>query len=691
MDLQKFFNPKTIAVVGASEKEGTVGNIIAKNALKLGYQGEVFLVNPKYKNLFGRECYENLAKIEKEIDLAVIAIPAKLVNDEIKKNSGKIKNFIVISAGYSETGEEGKEREEKLLEIAKKNNLNILGPNCLGFINPKIKLNASFAGGMPEAGTISFISQSGALLAALMDMTKKEKIKISSLISIGNKMQISESEILEFLINDENTKAVGFYLESIKNGKEFMKSIQKFSAAKPVVILKTGKNEKTQEAISSHTGALAGSDEIISAALKKAGALRAENLEEFFGLLNLLNNFPKNSGQESVIITNAGGAGVLATDAFNGKNVRLAKLGSDIKKELKKNLPAESSVENPIDLLGDAKEDRYGKVLEIISQIKEIGSVICLLTPQEQTPVEKIAEEIIKFKNKTDKIVAAVFLGGEKVETAVEKLKIGGVCSFNFPDLAVSVIDKYCQWNVFHRSENKREEQFINEKRKNAAEKIIRNAKNENRSALYYFEAKRIMEIYGINAAEYLEIFPNDDFPSGSDMSFKFPVVLKVDSDKILHKTDKNGLVLNIQNQEELKKAVSLMKINFPGNRFIVQPMAEKGLEIIAGIKRDPIFGPVAVYGLGGIYTEIFKMVDYLIPPLTVSQAEGTLLKGKLGFLFQGVRGQKKYDVQNLSRLILATIAMAIELPEIKEFDINPAVIYNDGKEPIALDIKIII
>ena len=686
MNLQKLFNPNSIAVVGASEKEGKVGNVIAKNLANLGYPGEVYFVNPKYSQVLGKKCHKNLEEISEKVDLAVISIPAEFISEVIRKNADRIKNYVVISSGFSEIGEMGKKREQELMALARENNLNILGPNCLGFIVPRLKLNVSFAGGMPEAGPVSFVTQSGALAVALMDMAEKENMRFSSIVSIGNKMEISESEMLEFLESDKNTKVIGLYLESVKDGEKFMAAARKISQTKPVIVLKAGKNEKAQKAIASHTGALAGSDDIVSAALKKEGLLRAENMEEFFSWIGFFSNLKSISGGKSVVVTNAGGAGVLTSDAFSGKEVQLADLTSEMKAELKKFLPPESSVENPIDVLGDAHEDRYQKTLEIISRDPEVGFIHCVLTPQDQTPVEKITDVIIGFKNKTEKIVTASFIGGKRVEGSVARLKENGICNFNFPELAVSAINSCQKLANFQKSKAKTPEKIINAKRRAKAVEIIQDARSEKRLALYFDEAEKIMDMYSINTAAS---FPAD--PEEKNTAVVFPAALKVDSDKILHKTDKKALILDIKNQDELDEAVKKMRLNFPGSRLIVQPMMGRGMEIIIGIKRDPIFGPVAVYGLGGIYAEFLKTVDYLMPPASISQVEESLSRGKLKFLFRETRGQKGYDLSGLARIILGISVMSLEIPEIKEFDINPLIIYNDGKEAVAVDVKVII
>jgi len=682
MNLEKLFNPKSIAIVGASQEEGKVGTVIAKNILELGYAGKVFLVNPKYDQLFGAKCYHKLSEVEGGVDLVIIAIPAKFVSSEIRENVNKMKNFVIISAGFSEMNEEGKLREVELLQLAKENNLNILGPNCLGFIIPKLKLNASFASGLPEVGNIAFVTQSGALAVALTDLAKAEKIYFSKIVSIGNKMNISETEMLEYLEKDADTAVIGMYLEGIKDGVEFLKIASRVSKTKPIVILKAGKTERAQKAIASHTGALAGSDEIMNAAFAKAGILRAKDLEEFFNLIGFISHNKAIACNKIAVITNAGGLGVLTTDAFLQKEMVLAELSEKTKLALRKILPEESSVENPIDLLGDAKEDRYKKVLQIIDKDEEIGAIICLLTPQDQTPVEKIARVITKFNLKSTKAIMASFVGGKKVEKGVKKLRSDNIFNFAFPESAISVLDAVYRWNCKEKEATKDLTSNINQERKIKAEAIIDTAKKENRRALYFSESRKLMELYDINTLKSFEI---------NEAGFDFPVVLKVDSDNVLHKTDRGGVALNLKNQEELKVAITQMQTNFSGAKLIIQPMLVREMELILGIKKDANFGPVVVYGLGGIYTEVFKQAEMLIPPFSKEAVERSLQTGKLEFLFRETRGQKTYKLAEITKIILALGALATEVEGVSEFDINPLLVYNNGKEAVAVDVKVII
>lgn len=685
MNLENLFNPKSIAIVGATETEGKVGNVITKNIFGLGYEGEVFLVNPKHDTLFGKKCYHDLSEIENHVDLAIISIPAKFVVAEIRANAEKIKNYVVVSAGFSEMGKEGQDRERYLKNISQQHGLNILGPNCLGFIVPKINLNASFSGGLPTSGNVAFVSQSGALAVGLMDIAKEEDIRFSYIISIGNKMQIGEAGILEYLGRDPDTKVIGMYLEGIKDGKEFLKVASAVSKKKPIVIIKAGKNERSQKAISSHTGALAGSNEIVLAAFKKSGIIQAETLEEFFNLLSFISFTDPPADEKAVIVTNAGGPGVLATDSFDKKELVLAEINDKAREELKEYLPEESSLENPIDALGDAKEDRYKKILDTVHKNIEAGSIIAVLTPQDQTPVDKIASKIIQFKKKSEGNVSTVFIGGKRVSKAIKKLKDNSIPNFDFPDQVVTALDKYYKWSLFKR--NSYIGTGVDEERRKKILNIIEKARIEGRTALYFSESKAIMDMYGVDTADCKEIMPG----KYESQDIKFPIVLKVDSDKVLHKTDKKGLVLDIQNQEELEKNVARMQDEFPGERLIIQPMESRGTELIAGMKNDAIFGPVIIYGLGGIYTEVFKMVDFLMPPLDITEIKKSLSASKIKFLFEETRGQKPYNAEEMTQFLSGIGKLSEEISEIKEFDINPLLIYNDGKKAVVVDVKILI
>ena len=706
--LKKLFNPKSIVVIGASEKEGKVGNVIAKNISELGYAGEVFWVNPKHQKLFGERCYKSVEEIGKEVDLAIVVVPAKFVNAIVESAKNKVKNFVIISAGFAEIGPKGRKREKELLRIADENNLNILGPNCLGFISPKIKLNASFAGGMPKGGGVSIISQSGALAVAILDMASKEQFKFSQIISVGNKMQLSETELIEFLGEDEETKVIAVYAEGIKDGRRFIEVAQKVSLKKPIVMLKAGRSERAQKAISSHTGALAGSDKIMEAAFKKAGIIRANDLEEFFALIKFISNFKRIDNFKTAIVTNAGGPGVLTTDNFQDKKIELAEISPEAKKALQEFLPEEASEENPIDLLGDADEVRYNKALNVL-QNENLGNILCLMTAQDQTPTEKVAEVVAKFSQRSSQNIIPVFIGGEKIKNAVRILQENELPNFEFPKKIVDVLDKVVVNEEYRKEKTimiSNEDNIVGKKsekkkiadRKERLQKIISNAKSENRKALLFAEANEIMRAYDIPVIDFTDIKPRQKERKKllqigrrqCSYQGEFPVVLKVDSDKVLHKTDRQGLILGIKNEKELRKSIDKMRADFPQENLIIQPMIELTTELILGLKRDDIFGPVIVFGLGGIYTEVFKMVDFLLPPLSLREVEKEILNGKVGFLFKETRGKKIGDIKKMTEILFNFGKLAQEQKAIKEIDINPLLI--DAKGNImAVDVKIII
>lgn len=683
-NLEKLFSPKSIAIVGASDKKGKVGRVVAENILKLGYKGKTYLVNPSHTTLLNKKCYPSIEAIGENIDLAIVIVPAQFVGTVISGGMKKCKNYVVISAGFSELGKDGRMREAELLKFAEKNNLTVLGPNCLGFIAPGMKLNASFAGGLPKNGNIAFVSQSGALAVALMDIAPKENLGFSNIISIGNKMQIDESALLEYLGKDKNTKVIGMYLEGIKDGRKFLEVASKISKIKPIIVLKAGKTERAQKAISSHTGALAGSDAIMDALFQKAGVIRAETLPEFFNLIKLMSFSEPPKNNQMAVVTNAGGVGVLTTDAFQRKNIQLLEFSPSTKKILKSILPEESSVENPVDLLGDAREDRYRDVLGALAKEK-MGAYIAVLTPQDQTPVDEIAEEIIAFKKKTKNIMAAVFVGGERVEKARKKMEENSVSCFSYPEEAVKALDAYLRWNSNKKQKNISGKIKNSPERAKKAKNIIQKARREGRSALYFDEAKKVMALYGISSV------PAFDLAIAKADKLLYPLVVKVDSDKVLHKTEKKGVLLGIKNKQELESALKTMRKNFPDGRIIAQPMQKGNQEIILGLKRDATVGAVTVFGFGGIYAEIFKKVDFLIDPKSEQEAEKVLLESQIGFLFRETRGEIVCDAKVFSKILLGMAELAREIGEISELDINPLFLYNKNKAPLAADIKIII
>jgi len=682
--LDRFFSPKSIAIVGASPKKGKLGNVLIENIKKGGWRGKLYFVNPKYAK--SRNYYfASLSEIKKPVDLVLVAIPAPLVNGVIENGANAksvIKNFAVISSGFKEAGKEGAEFENSLSLLASKYNLNILGPNCLGFANPKEKLNATFTDVKLQEGHIAIVSQSGALAVALLDWAANMKIGFSKIVSIGNKADIEESEILNFLSKDKYTKAIALYLEDIKNGPRFMKALAKITTQKPVIILKAGKTAAGQRAVSSHTGSLAQDEEIIEAVFEKLDVVPANNIEEFQDIVYNLNSNPIPVKNEVIVVTNAGGPGVMAADFIGkSKNIRLLKFPEKFENEIRKYLPVSASTKNPIDLIGDAPPERYEKTLEYITKFFPKNPVLVMLTPQNQTDPEKVAQILVKFKSKIENI-STCFMGGEKIARAKAILEKNSILCFENPERALAVIEKLVTYQEGRHNFAKFTPPTHNQKASSAIEKAI----SEKRKILSWKEAEKLFGRFQVKLAKSVSF---ENIAELADKKISFPCVLKTDDPRIAHRLEKNAVILNIQNQSELAKIFEKMKRTTSATHFLLQPMAESGLEMIIGMKNDPTFGPVILCGWGGSFTEIFKDKVILIPPFDKKEIANKISRLSIFPILKGFRGERGYNLEEISKIIMATSQIAAENPQIREIDINPLVVYNDGKAGKILDAKI--
>jgi acetyl coenzyme A synthetase (ADP forming)-like protein len=689
--LNSFFNPESIAIVGASPKKGKLGNILMENVRLSGWNGKIYPVNPKYaKN--HKEYFASLGEIRKKIDLVLVAIPAAAVNQVLLEGanaSPRISNFAVISSGFKEIGDEGQKLEQKLVEISEKYRLNVLGPNCLGFINPKAKLNATFTDGKFVPGKVAIVSQSGALAVALLDWAENIGTGFSKVISIGNKSAIDESDIINYLANDVETRAIALYIEDIKNGGKFINALSALAEKKPIVVIKAGKNKLGQKAISSHTGSLAQDESIVEAAFDKFNLIQAKNITEFQNLIEFLSfgNIPNK--KEIVIITNAGGPGVLASD-FIGKSSQLSLLNLpvSIKEKLESFLPKGASVENPIDLLGDATPERYQKTLEALSKVSTKYPIIALLTPQSQTDPEEVAKTIINFRKRL-LFISTAFLGGEKVAKAKLALKKNNIADFSSPDEALEVLEKILLFKSSRPSQNIVPVKISKElslKQRSSSIKIFNGAFREKRRMLFWDETEKIFRRYDL---PLLKSFSFSSLADPTLKKIKFPCVIKTDNPKIMHRWDKKGVILNISSSPEFKKEYFEMKKKTKSSKFLAQPMQKSGLELILGMKRDPSFGPVIIIGLGGIYTEIFTDRIIFIPPITRVEIMEKLKKLKIYPILKGYRGEKSYPTLEIQNIILGVQQLASENPEISEIDINPFLLYNNGSKGQILDAKV--
>jgi len=686
-NFSQLLNPRSIAVIGASDTKGKVGNMIARNITSHNYEGAVFFVNPKRDKILGKKCYASMADIGQSVDCAIVVVPGQFVQQVVHESAFVCKNFVVISAGFGETDTQGHNMEMALDAMATEEGVNILGPNCLGFLTPSIGLNASFAEGLPEVGRIAVISQSGALAVAIMDKAREEKIGFSSVISIGNKMQIGAAKLIEYFRKDKNTDVIALYLEGVDRGELFLSAIaQAVRAGKKIIVLKAGRTQEAQEAIALHTGSLAGDDDIFTAALKKVGALRANSMNEFFALVRFANHYKDElvSPARIGILTNAGGPGVLTTDiVVSLDGIKMSKLSSTTQSVLAKKLPTAASVHNPVDLLGDATLERYEIGVRKLIADKNVDIIFVLLTPQDQTPVDEIAQMIIEQQQKTKKLIMTSFIGGERVSGAIETMNDNGILHFESPKTALLAVATFIEEKTVYKITKK----SIVKDRVSLVQKIINKA--EKRTSLYFEECATIAKKYDIPVSKFWDV------TRGLDANTKiiYPCVVKVDNPNVLHKTDRGGVILPINNLRELDRArrVLLDRFNEEGTRVIAQPMLPIKTELIIGLKHDPVFGTIIVAGLGGIYTEVFKRVDFYIAPLTITEIEHTLRGGSIGFLFSGARGEEKYNLNSIAQIIYKMALIGTENPQISAIDINPLLVYNDDTRDVSVDFKILL
>lgn len=681
--MKNIFQPKSIAVIGASSSKGKIGNILMNNLRAGKGKFKLFPVNPKREKVMGLKAYPSVLDIEEKVDLALIAVPAQFVPQAVKEcawHASPIRNIVIISAGFSEIGAEGKAREKEVKKIADEYGLNIIGPNCLGVLNTHCGLNASFAKEHVPKGCIGLIAQSGALTTALFDPIGKHGLGFSLAVTLGNKIDVDENDLIELYAKDPETKIIALYLEDIADGKRLAKLISRISPQKPIVIIKAGTSQKTQKAIQSHTGAMAGDDEVTREAIRDNGGIVCDNFPDFMGILNLLSGYKKPRNDQMVFVTNAGGPGVVATDlAEKQEGISLYSFTEKEKKLLRKKLPRESSVENPIDLLGDALEDRYRDIMGKCEKIKGVGSVCVLVTPQAQTPIPKITKEIV-FANKKYSIpFVPVIIGGEAHNEAAEILINKELGSFTFPYHAIRSLANFVEYS----KNAKRGRKVFVEKSSEKKDALQKKLAKEERIVLLYNEARAIGKKAGLN------VLPARVLKNARDakkIRSGFPVVAKIDSPNVLHKNAKDGLALNISNKKEFLKEYKRLKRAFKNDQIIVQKQLKSATELIIGIKKDPSFGHMLMLGLGGIFTEALDLKYLWMLPVGKEEIMEKLKNSPLVKILR----KEKISISQVAREAEKVGKIAKKHPYIKELDVNPIMMYPD-KKPMVVDIKIII
>ncbi len=695
MALESFFNPRSVAIVGASRQKSKVGYEILANMMEAGYGGRIFPVNPKADTIEGLKCFPDLESIGDTPDLVIIIVPAKIV-PSVMQQCAKVgvKAVIIITAAFREVGKEGRALEEQVIQIAKQAGIRVIGPNCLGLIVPANNLNASFGGDLPAAGAIAYLSQSGALLAAILDMANASDIGFSKLVSIGNKADVDELDLIEAVAADDETKVIAGYLESISDGNAFVRLAEQISHIKPILLMKSGGTQAGAKAASSHTGSLAGSETAYESAFERSGIIRCDSIKQQFDYAQAFANQPLPAGPRVAVVTNAGGPGIMAADAVERKGLTFAKLDGDTVSKLTSRLPPAANLHNPVDVLGDALADRYEFALDVVLDDPDVDVVLVLLTPQAMTESAATAEAIVKVsRRKPTKPVLACFLGAAKVEEGVKVLRLGGVPQYDSPESAVATIDamvRYVGW----LSKPKRVVKLFPVNRRKV-ENIVERHLRQRILEIGETESKEILEAYGFVTPKG-SIATTADQAANIAQQLGYPVVLKIWSPDILHKSDVGGVKIGLNSERQVRDAFDLMIYRIPKKLpdahilgVLVQEMCRKGKEVILGMNRDPHFGALMMFGMGGVMVEVLKDVSFYLAPLTAQEAKQMLINTKTYRILQGVRGDVGVDIDRISEGLQRLSQLVTEFPQIKEMDINPYVIGPEGTTPIAVDARI--
>lgn len=691
--LKQLFAPRSVAVIGASRDPDKVGYRVVENILKGGFEGPIYPVNPTAKEVSGIRAYPSLSDIGAPVDLAVVVLPAPRVLPTLEHCAAQgVGAAIVISAGFKEAGGEGAELEAALRKRVRELGIRILGPNCLGLIVTESRLNATFAKDMPPSGGIAFVSQSGALCTAALDWAVGLGIGFSALVSLGNKADLSEAEIIEALADDPKTQVIVGYLEAVEDGQRFLAVAEAASRRKPVVVFKAGTTEGGARAASSHTGALAGADAAYEAAFKQAGVIRARSLRELFDFARGFASLPMPRGNRIAIVTNAGGPGIIAADACESRGLRLAALSEPTLAALKRVLPSTASLHNPIDVIGDATAERYQAALEAVAADPGVDGLLALATPQAMTDMEKFALAVVEVSKTAGKPVLAAFMAEASLRDANKILLRGAVPDFPFPDEAVRAMEAMVRYQagLGRRSLPAR----LPADRTSVAA-LVRSALDRGVTALGESGAREVIGAYGFRGPKTLRAGSASE-AEGAAEQIGFPVVLKIVAPEILHKSDIGGVRLGLASRDEVRRAYAEMiaraSTAVPHARIegvMVQEQVRGGREVIVGMARDPQFGPLLMFGLGGIYVEALKDVTFRIAPLAGAEAEAMIQEVRAFPILQGVRGEAPADVAALVEDILRLSQLVTDFPEIAEIDINPLFVKPKGEGTVALDARI--
>ncbi|MCU0959485.1 MAG: acetate--CoA ligase family protein [Pirellulaceae bacterium] len=702
-DLSPFFSPRSIAVVGASRKEGSVGHALVRNLIYGGYTGVIYPINPKAKGIQGIPCFPDLSAIGDPPDLVVVVVPAPFVERVVLQAADMgTRNVLVISAGFKEIGGEGLERENRLRSIARDNGVSILGPNCLGLINtdPTISMNATFGRDIPPHGTLGLISQSGALCAALLDYAKGRGIGFSQFVSFGNKCDVDEVDLLRSIAADPNTRAIMMYVEDVGSGPRFLEAAHEITHGpnpKPILVIKSGRTAEGAAAAASHTGSLAGSDQLYDALMTQAGAFRVETVAQLFDLAEIFTDPLLPAGKKTAIITNAGGPGIMATDACIRHGLELAKFRDYTVKSLQFQMPTVGSIKNPVDVIGDARHDRYRAALDAVTADDQVDQVLVIVTPQTMTDVTEIAHVIGETKEFCNKPMAACLMGLVDVSVGVDLLqKKYAVPTFAFPENAMRSMAAKTRFGQWVRSTVRGYHAFDVDKQ--GVVDLFDRELAAGRHNLIELKALEALQHYGFPTVRY-QLATTADEAVAAAAELGYPVVMKISGPKILHKTDVGGVKLDLRDEAAVRTAYTTMLDSVRRGMgedveiwgVIIQQMLAPGKEVILGVTRDERFGPMLMCGLGGIYAETFRDVSFRLAPIRENVAREMIQSLRSVKLLEGVRGEPPSDIDAVAECLLRVSQFVTEHPRIAEMDINPLLVYPRGKGAMVADARIIL
>jgi acetyltransferase len=699
--LGKLFVPDSVAVIGATERPGTVGRTVLSNLIESRFRSKVYAVNPSHSEVLGLKAYKSIGDIAEQVDLAVVVTPALTVAHVIGEcvDAG-VKAAVVISAGFRERGAEGAALEEQIKQQLRRGTMRLIGPNCLGIMNPAIGLNATFAKDTPKAGNVAFLSQSGALLTAILDWSQCEEVGFSAIVSTGSMLDVGWGDLIDYFGDDPYTHSILVYMESVGDARSFLSAAREVSLSKPIIVIKAGCSQAASRAAASHTGALTGSDEVLDAAFRRCGVLRVHNIADLFYMAETLSKQPLPRGPRLTIVTNAGGPAVLATDALVANGGQLATLSEESSRSLDQFLPRHWSHNNPIDILGDADSERYAKALEIASKDPNSDGLLVILAPQGMTDPFAVAERLQPYALASGKPLLASWMGGVSVASGEKVLNTAGIPTFSFPDTAARAFTymwRYsCNLHGLYETPTLVESLAPEGASRSRTAEVIDKARSRGRVLLTELESKQILSHYGIPTVE-TRTAENEDEAVKHASDIGYPVVLKVFSETITHKTDVGGVKLNLQDQQSVRSAFRGIKSSVTEKAGLeeflgvtVQPMVRiEGYELILGSSMDPQFGPVILFGSGGQLVEVYRDHAVALPPLNSTLAQRLMEQTHIFRALEGVRGRPPVDLVALENLLVRFSQLVVEQPWIAEIDLNPLLASSEGL--LALDARVLL